>query len=110
MHALKSGVLWGMLAVAGSTVAYAAPPKSDVDVTITVIDDPAQLNERVNTLSLPGSDGDDADTARHQNKKDTAPADDKASEAGESAHQDAVNARTAHDAANDAAASNDSNQ
>jgi hypothetical protein len=97
-----------MLAVAGSTVAYAAP--GDVDVTITVIDDPGQLNERVNTISLPGSDGDDANAARHRNKNDTASADDKANEAGESARQDAANVRAAHDAANDSAAGNDLNR
>jgi hypothetical protein len=96
----------------------AAPPKSDVDVTITVIDDPAQLNERVNTIHLPGFDGDDAKAEKHHNKNDAAPADDKANEARESARQDAANARaahdaandSAHDAANDSAASNDSNQ
>ena len=119
-------MLWGVLAVAGSTAVYAAPSKSDVaapsksdvaapsksdvDVTITVIDDPAQLNERVNTISLPGSDGDDAKAEKHHNKNDAAPADDKANEARESARQDAANARAAHDAANDSAASNDSNQ
>lgn len=89
---------------------YAAPPKSDVDVTITVIDDPAQLNERVNNISLPDSDVDDANTARHRNKNDAAPADEKAKEAGESARQDAADARAEHDAAKDSAASNDSNQ
>ena len=127
-----------MLALAGSMSVYAAPPKSDVagpsksdvaappksdvDVTITVIDDPAQLNERVNTIHLPGFDGDDAKAEKHHNKNDAAPADDKANEARESAHQDAANARAAHDAAhdaandaahdaaNDSAASNDSNQ
>jgi hypothetical protein len=104
-------MLCGVLAVAGSTAVYAAPPKSDVDVTITVIDDPAQLNERVNTISLPGSDGDDANAAGHRNKNDSAPAGDKANEAGESAHQDAANARaTGHDVANDSAAGNDLNQ
>jgi hypothetical protein len=122
-------VLWGVLAVAGPMAVYAAPPKSDVaapskrdvaappksdvDVTITVIDDPAQLNERVNTISLPGSDGDDAKAEKHHNKNDAAPADDKANEAPESARQDAAHdaARdAAHDAANDSAARNDSNQ
>jgi hypothetical protein len=92
----------------------AAAPKSDVDVTITVIDDPAQLNERVNTINLPDSDGDDAKAEKHHNKNDAAAADDKANEARESAGQDAANARAAHDAAHDAAnesaASNDSNQ
>jgi hypothetical protein len=89
---------------------YAAPPKSDVDVTITVIDDPAQLNERVNTISLPGSDSDDAGTARHRDKNDAAPGNDKANEAGESARQDAANTRAERDAANDSAAGNESNQ
>jgi hypothetical protein len=89
---------------------YAAPPKGDVDVTITVIDDPAQLSERVNTISLPRSDGDDANAAKRRNKSDAARADDKANEAGESARQDAANARAERDAANDSAASNDSNQ
>jgi hypothetical protein len=126
MHSLKYGMLCGVLAVAGSTAVYAtppkgdvaappksvgaAPPKSDVDVTITVIENSAQLSERVNTISLPGSDGDDAKAEKHHNKNDAAPADDKANEARESARQDAANARAAHDAANDSAASNDSNQ
>jgi hypothetical protein len=126
MHSLKYGMLCGVLAVAGSTAVYAtppkgdvaappksvgaAPPKSDVDVTITVIENSAQLSERVNTIILPGSDGDDAKGASHRNKDDAAPTNDKANEAGESERQDAADARAAHDAANDSAAGHDSNQ
>jgi hypothetical protein len=107
MHSLKSGVLCGVLAIAGSTAVYAAPPKkdappkSDVDVTITVIEDPAQLNERVNTLTLPGSDGDDSHSSKSHNKNDSASTDDGANEAGESARQDAAKARADQEAAHD---------
>jgi hypothetical protein len=122
MHSLKSGVLCGVLAIAGSTAVYAGPPKSaappksdapaksDVDVTITVIEDPAQLNERVNTLTLPGSDGDDSHSSKSHNKNDSASTDDRANEAGESARQDAAKARADREAAHDSDTGGDSNQ
>ena len=98
---LKCGLLGALLTLASPLAASAAPPQSSADVTITVIDDPAQLNEQVNTLTLPGSEGDDSAQA---------PAGTNKNEPNASLSEDANKASADHNAANDTAAGNDSNQ
>jgi hypothetical protein len=55
---VKSVLLFVALAMLESGVAAAGPPADagNKDVTITVVDDPDQLNEKVNTLRLPADD------------------------------------------------------
>lgn len=51
---------WGLLAGCASSALWAGPVKSDpADVTISVVQDPAKLGEKVSTISLPDSDGDE---------------------------------------------------
>src|SRR3977135_2357136 len=60
------------LAVVGccATASASAADQRAADVTITVVEDPEQLKEKVNTIRLPDADdADDADGASHGAKK-----------------------------------------
>jgi hypothetical protein len=57
---MKAVVLSGLLAMLATTAVWAGPLKSDAaDITISVVHDPAKLREKVSTISLPDSDGDE---------------------------------------------------
>jgi hypothetical protein len=59
---MKAAVLSGLLAtLLASTAVWAAPPTGNAaDVTISVVNDPAKLGEKVSTISLPDTDGDES--------------------------------------------------
>jgi hypothetical protein len=57
---MKAVVLSGLLVSLASTAVWAGPPKSDAaDLTISVVQDPAELGEKVTTIRLPDFDGDE---------------------------------------------------
>jgi hypothetical protein len=62
------------LAVVGccATASASAADQRAADVTITVVEDPEQLKEKVNTISLPDANEDShaADKSGHQNESD----------------------------------------
>jgi hypothetical protein len=71
MRLMLSALLFGSVALLGSGAAAAAPPadksadKSAADVTITVVNDPGQLNEKVNLITLPAANDGKSKTAEH---------------------------------------------
>jgi hypothetical protein len=90
---LKSAPLLLSLAALASGAAAAAPPAEagGKDVTITVVDDPEQLSEKVNRISLP-ADHDNAEAARDKDHGHDRPAE-HGREAAENAKQDAKDAQ-----------------
>jgi hypothetical protein len=67
---VKSVLLFVSLATLESGAAAAAPPDAGKkDVTITVVDDPDQLSEKVNTISLPAADDDKSEASAKPGKE-----------------------------------------
>lgn len=100
IHVIKSVLLLAVLAGLASAPAGATPPgeTDSNDVTITVVSDPEQLNEKVNRISLPPAVDEHARTSPKPEK----PADQgkEDHDAQESAAQKADG--TQHDAGNSA--------
>ena len=66
---MKSALLCGPVALLGSAAVLAAPPvKPGPEVTITVVEDPDALGEKVNTIKLP--DADEASRAAPKDGRD----------------------------------------
>jgi hypothetical protein len=107
MRFVKSLLWFVPLAALGSGVAPASAADADKkDVTITVVDDPDQLTEKVNTISLPAADDEHSEAPAKRGKeaaRGKAAEHDTAAEHGKQAHDAAENANndaedTKHDA------------
>ena len=69
---LIHSVLWlgAVVALGAGPVASATPGDPDTkDVTITVVNDPEQLNEKVNRISLPAADDEQSPASSNQSSK-----------------------------------------
>jgi hypothetical protein len=107
MHVIKSVLLLGALAGLTAAPAGSAPPgdANPKDVTITVVNDPEQLNEKVNRISLPpaieepphaspkpGKNADPSKQADHTQEKAAQDANGPNPDVGDSSQSDAESA------------------